>query len=55
MLGPSTTGSLKTVATKLAQDNLNLMAVQGVRWVEGGNKPENDYIFLCEMRTLIIT
>jgi hypothetical protein len=36
-------GSLKTVASEMAKYNLDLAAVQDVRWVEGGNHPTDDY------------
>jgi len=35
--------------------NLDLVAVQEVRWVEGGNQPADDYTFFYEKRMLIIT
>jgi endonuclease/exonuclease/phosphatase family metal-dependent hydrolase len=37
--GVYTAGSLKTVVSKLAKYNLDLVAVQEVRWAEGGNQP----------------
>jgi hypothetical protein len=30
-------GSLKTVASEMAKNNLDIAALQKVRWVEGGN------------------
>jgi hypothetical protein len=42
MLGVST---LKIAASKLAKNKLDLVAVQDVRWVEGGSQPPDDYIF----------
>jgi hypothetical protein len=51
----SRAGSLETVASKLAKYNFDLVAVQEVRWVEGGSKPANDTYFSMEMRMLIIT
>jgi hypothetical protein len=49
-------GSLKTAASKLAKYNLDLVAVQDVRWVKGGSQPaERLYIFFMEMGMLIIT
>jgi len=38
-------GSMKTVASKLAKYNLDLAAVQEVRWDEGSNQPANDYTY----------
>jgi exonuclease III len=38
-------GSLETVASELAKHNLNLVAVQEVRWVEDGSQPAEDYTF----------
>jgi exonuclease III len=35
-------GSMKTVASKLAKYNLDLAAVQEVRWDEGGRQPADD-------------
>jgi len=49
-------GSLKTVASELAKYNLDLVAVQEVRWVEGSSRPAEDYTHLSvEMGVLIIT
>jgi exonuclease III len=39
-------GLLKTVASELAKYGLDLMAVQEVRWVEGGKLPADDCTFL---------
>jgi len=36
---------LKTAASKLPNYNLDLVAVQEVRWVEGGSQPADDYTF----------
>jgi hypothetical protein len=36
---------LKTVASKLVKYKLDLVAVQGVKWVEGGSQPADDYTF----------
>jgi hypothetical protein len=38
--------SLKTVASELAKYNLYLVALQEIRWVEGGNQPANNYTFI---------
>jgi hypothetical protein len=35
------------VASKLAKYNLDLVAVQEVRWDKGGSEPAGDYTFLC--------
>jgi hypothetical protein len=49
-------GSLETVASKLANYNLDLVAIQEVRWNEGGNQPADDYaFFFFEMGMVIIT
>jgi len=37
--------SLKTIASKLAKYNLDLVAVQEVRWLEGSSQPPDDYTF----------
>jgi hypothetical protein len=37
--------SLKTLARKLAKYKLDLVAVQNIRWDEGGSQPADDYIF----------
>jgi exonuclease III len=34
---------LKTVASEMAKHNLDLVAVQNVRWLEGGSQPADDY------------
>jgi len=34
---------LKTVASEMAKYNLDLVAVQEVRWVEGGSQPADEY------------
>jgi hypothetical protein len=38
-------GSLKTVASELAKFNLDLVAVQEVRWENGGSQPADDYFY----------
>jgi hypothetical protein len=38
-------GSLKTVPCKLAKYNLDQVAVQEVRWAEGGSQPADNYTF----------
>jgi exonuclease III len=38
-------GSLKTAASERARYNLDLVAVQEVRWVEVGSQPAEDYTF----------
>jgi hypothetical protein len=40
-----TTGSLKTVTSELTKCNLDLVAVQEVRWDIGGSEPAVDYKF----------
>jgi hypothetical protein len=40
-------GSLKTVASELAKYNLELVAVQKDRWVEGGSQPADNYKFFA--------
>jgi hypothetical protein len=40
-------GSFKT-AGELTKYNLDLMAVQEVRWEKGGSEPLDYYTFLCE-------
>jgi len=40
-------GSLKTVTSELAKYDLDLVAVQEVRWVEGDSQPANNYIYFC--------
>jgi exonuclease III len=42
-------GSLKTVASKLANCNTDLVALQEVRWDNVGSEPEDDYTFLMKM------
>jgi hypothetical protein len=42
----SRAGSLKTVASEMAKCNLGLMAVPGVRWVQGGSQAADDYTSL---------
>jgi endonuclease/exonuclease/phosphatase family metal-dependent hydrolase len=37
--------SLKTVASELAKYNLDLMAVQEVRWDKVGSQPADDWMF----------
>jgi len=39
------TGSLKTVASELAVYNLDLVAVQEVRWAEGSSQQADNYAF----------
>jgi len=41
------TGSLKTVTSELAKYNLDVAAVQVVRWVQISSQPADDYIFFC--------
>jgi hypothetical protein len=43
-------GSLKTVSSELGKCQLDLVAVQEVRWDEGGNQPADDYTFFCGNR-----
>jgi hypothetical protein len=38
-------GSLKTVASELSNYSLDLVAIQKVRWFEGGSQPAYDYTF----------
>jgi len=38
-------GFLKTVASELAKYNLDLVAVQEIRWVEGGSQPADHHTF----------
>jgi len=40
------TGSLKSIVRKLVKYNFCLVAVQEVRWVEGGSQPADNYTFL---------
>jgi len=47
--------SLKTVASKVAKYNLDLMAVQGVKWDSGGSEPADDYICCMQAEILVIT
>jgi hypothetical protein len=47
-------GSLKTVTSELAKYDLDLVAVQEVRWSNIGSQP-GDHTFLYEMGMLIIT
>jgi exonuclease III len=37
--------SVKAVARQLARYNLDLVAVQEVRWAEGGSQPADDQTF----------
>jgi hypothetical protein len=48
------TGSLKTVTSELAKImyNLDLVAVQEVRWVEGGSQPAEYYTLFCGNRNV---
>jgi exonuclease III len=39
------TGSVKTVASKLAKHNADLVAVQEIRWDKCGSEPADDYTF----------
>jgi len=39
------TGSLKTVACKLVKYQVDLMAVQELRWDSSGSEPADDYMF----------
>jgi hypothetical protein len=47
--------SLKTVASKLVKYKLDPVAVQNVRWVEGGSQPADDYTFYIQIEILITT
>jgi hypothetical protein len=48
-------GYLKTVASEFAKCNLDLVAVQEVRWgIQGGSQPADDYTLSTEMEMLII-
>jgi hypothetical protein len=38
--------SLKTVASEFAKYNLDLLAVQQVRWDKGGSQPAGNFIFI---------
>jgi hypothetical protein len=38
-------GLLKTAASELAKCNLDVVAVQEVRWVEDDSQPAEDYTF----------
>jgi len=38
-------GSLKTVTSEMTKYNLGLLAIQEVRWVNGGGQPADDYIY----------
>jgi hypothetical protein len=50
-----TSGSLNTVASEMAKCNLDLMAVQEVRWVMGDSQPADVHAFFSmEIRMLII-
>jgi hypothetical protein len=40
-------GSMKIAASELAKYNLDLVAVQEVRWVEGNGQSREGYTFLC--------
>jgi hypothetical protein len=40
-------GSLKTVASDVAKCNVDLVAVQEDRWVEGGSQAADDYTLLA--------
>jgi hypothetical protein len=42
---PCVAGSLKAVESELAKYIFDLVAVQGVRWVEGGSQPADNYTF----------
>jgi hypothetical protein len=43
--------SQKTVGNKLVRCNLDLIAVQEVRWDRGGSQPANDYTFFYGNRS----
>jgi len=51
ILGVYRAGSLKTVASELAKYNLDLMAVQGVRWDNDNSEPGDDYKFFLQIIT----
>jgi exonuclease III len=53
--GLNTAGSLKTVAREIAKNNLDLVAVQEVRRVEGGSQSADVYTFYMEIIMLIIS
>jgi hypothetical protein len=55
MLGVYKAGSLRTVATELVRYNSELVAVQEVRWDNGGSEPAEDNTFFMEIGMLIIT
>jgi hypothetical protein len=38
-------GSLKTAVSELVKYNLDLVAVQQIKWVEGGGQPADDCTF----------
>jgi hypothetical protein len=40
-------GSLETVANKLAKYELDVVAIQEVRWGKGGSHPVDNYRFFC--------
>jgi exonuclease III len=48
-------GSLKTVRTELAKFNLDVLAVQEVKWNEGGVSQKTIVCFASEMGMLIST
>jgi hypothetical protein len=48
-------GSLKTVPSDLAKRNLNLVAVQDVRWGNGSSQPTEDCTFFHGTGMLIIS
>jgi hypothetical protein len=40
-------GSLRAVVEKISKYNLDLVAVQEVRWDGGGTEPAGEYTFFC--------
>jgi len=50
----SRSDALKTVASKLAKYNLDLVALQQVRWDTEGSQPADSYHFSMEIEMLII-
>jgi hypothetical protein len=45
MFGAYKAGSLNTIARELEKCNLDLVAVEEVRWDGGGSQPADDYTF----------
>jgi hypothetical protein len=39
-------GSMRTAACKLVKDNLDIVAIEEVRWVQGGSQSGADYTLL---------